>query len=535
MEDHDHAGEHPADTQPVNLRMPSFLGAVRVRHLITVLISQGIAYVTLLALAVLACLMLLLSTAVGSDLAEFELIAEDFGGLVGPPDFTDVLAAFGIPFQVAALWLLGALRTEVGMPDFFAQMFAQFGGPSVSAELSFSFWVPNLLVLLAALWAAVWAGRRFASRGEVPLTRLPMMAKLVVSVVVSAVLAGFTLLLTWALAFRQSLDLAEALGGEMSATELETMSEFLGVQVDNLELTYFSSAAGWSLFWGAWGFYLLIGLLISTKKGLFGATFARLSSILPFIRRTPRVIAVHSLVIVIPALIYVCIRLLAEGSSGMLLAIPFWGSSVAVAAFILLTSGAIHGSGQIRETMGLGGQSESGSMTFYLWSGGAPGLQDELMAEEDWIFRVLGEGFAWWEVLISIVIGLIALFLASLTWSLARQSGERAPAGVASFLTLPLVYAIFGAALTLFGQMRIDGSMMDLMTGQAALGPAWWSFLILLVLGAIIEALARVCSAFISDSVPQPLRRILAGKSSSAPARYPGSPAPNAGNSPTMP
>ncbi|WP_120005517.1 hypothetical protein [Nesterenkonia muleiensis] len=541
--------EEPLDTpKTVTMQVPGFLSAVRIRHAVTVLISQGIAYMTLLLLAVLGCILLVLGLTMDSETAEVEVMAGDLGNLIGTPDFTDVLSSFVIPFQVVGLWLFGTLRFEVGMPDFFQEMFAQFGGAGASAEMTFTFWMPNLLVLAVALWVAVWAGRRLAGRGEVPLSQLPVLAKLVINVLVSAALAGLTLLITWALAFRQSLDMAQALGEDIPEAELEEMAEFMGIQPGDMDITFFSSAAGLSLFWGALAFYLLIGLLVSAKKGIFGTALTRLNSVLPSITRTPRVMVVHSMIIVIPALVYVCIRFLADGSPGTVMTSPLWGSSAAVIAFILLTSGAVHGSGEFRDMIGFG-QSESGSTAFYLWSGGADELPAEVSAEDEWIYHVLADGFAWWEVLISVLIGLFALFAASLTWSMVRQASRGAVANILSFLTLPLVYAVLGATLTLFGQMRVEISMMNLMTGQIALGPAWWSFLILLIIGAIIEALARVCSAFISDSVPAPIRRILAGKRRSTPASaahqdpfagplpppYSGPTAPNAGNSPPMP
>lgn len=540
--------DQPTAPQEVNLRLPRFLGAVRVRHLVTVVVSQAVAYVTLLFFAVLACILMLISIAMDTDVADVEVMADDLSELIGTPDFTDVLSTIVIPFQVVGLWLFGTLRFEIGMPDFFQEMFAQFGGAQASAEMTFSFWMPNLLVLALALWVAVWAGRRLARRGDVPLSQLPVLAKLIISAVVSTALAGLTLLLTWALAFRQSLDMGQALGQDIPEAELDQMAEFLGISLNDMDITFFGSTAGVALFWGSLAFYLLVGLLVSTREGFVGKVFTRLNSALPSLTRTPRVLVLHSLVIVIPALVYVSIRFIADGSPGTLMALPLWGSSVAVIAFILLTSGAIYGSGEIRDSIGFG-QSESGSMAFYLWSGGASELAGDVAAEDEWIYHVLTEGFAWWEVVISVLIGLFALFIASLTWSMVRDTHRGALANILSFLTLPVVYAVFGAALTLFGQMRVEMSMMNLMSGEVALGPAWWSFVILLIVGVIIEALARVCSAFISDSLPPPLRRILAGKRSRTPAeggdhrpsaaqtsgQYSGPPAPDAGNPPLMP
>lgn len=534
---------------PVRFQMPQFLGAMRIRHVVTMLASQAVAYLTLVVLGVVSCLLFALGASVDNDLAEVDVAVGEFNEFMGPPEFTDIAALIAVPFQLAGLWLFGTLQFETGLPAVLGEMLAGFMGPQVSADMTFTLWAPNLLVLGIALCAAVWIGRRFARRGQSPLTQLPLAAKLVLSLVVSAVMAGLTVLLTWALAFRQSLDFAELWGEEMTQQQRSEMAEELGIPINDLDMTFYGTSAGLHLFFGALVVYLLIGLMIASKKGLFGATFHRAANLLPGLIRTPRVMAIHSLVIVIPALVYVCIRYLADDSAGAVLTFPLWVSSIAVIAFILLTSGAIDVSGTMGGAIGFG-QEESVSMTFYLWSSGATDLRQELLAEDEWVLDVMADGFAWWEIAISIIIGLLALFLAALTWSMVREQRRGALAGVLSFLTLPLAYALLGVGLTLFGRMRMEMDMMSIFSGEASVGPVWWTFLILLVVGAAIEALARVCAAFISPSMPPLIRRILGGKhtvvtapsaghgvtaQNPQPQPHSGPPQPDSGNSPTMP
>lgn len=541
-------GRSDETVQPVTFQMPEFVGAVKFRHLVTVLVSQAIAYVTLLLLAVVACILMLVSIAMDTDGAEVEVISDDLSELIGTPDFTDLLSTIVIPFQVVGLWLFGTLHVEIGIPGFLQEIITQFGGTRASAEVTFSFWMPNLLMLAIALCAAVWLGRRLARRGQNPLTRLPRAAKLVLILVVSAVMAGLTVLLTWALAFRQSLDIGQALGQDIPAAELDQMAEFLGISLDDMDITFFGSTAGVALFFGSLVFYLLVGLMVSSKAGLVGATFRRAANLLPGLIRTPRVIVVHSLVILIPALAYACIRSLADDSAGAILSFPLWGSFAAVMAFILLTSGAIGISGDAGSSMGFG-QGESVSSIFYLWSGGVPEARQEMTAEDGWVFGVLAEGFAWWEIAVAVVIGLLALFLAALTWSMVREQRRGPLSGALSFLTLPFAYAALGTVLTLFGGFRVEMDAMGLFTGEASASPVWWTFLILLLVGAVIEALARVCAAFISPSLPRPIRRILGGKHTVVaapsdghsisvpgpqPQSYSGPPQPDSGNRPTM-
>lgn len=546
-------GESEETVQPVTFRMPQFLSAMKVKHLVTMLISQAAAYLTLVVLGAVTCLLFAVGMSMDSDLVEAEMSVGEFSEFMGPPDFTDITALIGVPFQLAGLWLFGTLRFEIGLPALLREMFAGFMGPQASADMTFTFWAPNLLVLAIALYAAVWIGRRLSRRGLDPLTQLPLVAKLVINLIVSAAMAGLTVLLTWAFAFRQSLDFAEALDQEVTQQQRSEMAEQLGLPITDLDMTFYGTSAGLPLFFGALVVYLLIGLMIATKKGLFGATFHRTANLFPGLIRAPRVMIIHSLIIVIPALIYVCIRYLADGSVGTVLALPLWGTSAAVIAFILLTSGAMDVSGTMRDAVGFG-QNESVSMPFYLWSSGATDLREELLAEDEWILDVMAAGFAWWEIMISVVIGLLALFLAALTWSMVREQRRGALAGALSFLTLPLAYALLGIGLTLLGRIRMEMDLMSLFSGEASIAPVWWTFLILLLVGIVIEGLARVCTVFISPSVPALIRRILGGKDTvvAAPSASLGTSAPgpqnpthsgphsdpahpDSGNSPTMP
>lgn len=548
ISDDEQHGDFGETVHPVTLQVPKFVGGLRIRHLVTLLVSQAVAYLTLVVLGVVVCLLFAVGLAVDSNLADVDVPAGEFNEFVPAPEVTGIASLMSVPFQLAGLWLFGTLQFDMGLPDLFREMFAGFTGSQASAEVTFTLWAPNLLMLAIALCAAVWLGRRLARRGQNPLTRLPRAAKLVLILVVSAVMAGLTVLLTWALAFRQSLDIGQALGQDIPAAELDQMAEFLGISLDDMDITFFGSTAGVALFFGSLVFYLLVGLMVSSKTGLVGATFRRAANLLPGLIRTPRVMAVHSLVIVIPALAYTCIRSLADDSAGTILSLPLWGSSVAVIAFILLTSSAIGVSGATGSSMGFG-PSESVSTVFYLWSSGVPEVRHEMPAEDGWVFDVVAEGFAWWEIAISIIIGLLALFLAALTWSMVREQRRGAFSAALSFLTLPFAYAVLGAGLTLFGGFRLEMDMLGLFTGEASVGPVWWTFLILLLVGAAIEALARVCAAFISPSLPRPIRGILGGKHTvvaapsdgrgiSAPGPQPQSysapPQPDSGNRPTM-
>lgn len=110
------------------------------------------------------------------------------------------------------------------------------------------------------------------------------------------------------------------------------------------------------------------------------------------------------------------------------------------------------------------------------------------------------------------VLGVLMAAGASLAWYLARQ---RHPARRTSWLTLPVAFGLVGAAVALLSLVAAGragtGGSDGLGPGIGTLGPAWWTFLVLAVWGAVIELGARILAPQVAHLVPQRISSFLAG------------------------
>ncbi|WP_150461847.1 hypothetical protein [Nesterenkonia ebinurensis] len=230
--------------------VPEFLKAVRLPHILTVLIAQGITYGVLFVFALLMVILTLIAGAVSDG--------GDFGDLTGTGDATTVWAFITLPFQFTAMWLFGTLRASEGGDAFFA------------------LWAPNLFVVGVAIGVAVWIGRRWASvkQKKDPANHpvsLGWGAKLLVVAGLSLGLSLITLLLTFALTFRQD-------GAALGAT-------------------------GVALFFGSLLVYLVVALLVVSPADASGKVTTAMNKVLPSARQAPRAVVIHFLTIAVPVLI----------------------------------------------------------------------------------------------------------------------------------------------------------------------------------------------------------------------------------------
>lgn len=421
------------------VQLPGFVKSIRLQHVLSLALAQLAGYVALISLAVLTVIGLLIGVGLDTPAATSDPAAD----LAQQLELSGVAAFLTLPFQIAGVWLFG-----------------RFGFTMTAQDESMhllGLWAPNLLALLLAGLIAVVVGRFWAQRDpRTRLVALPLTAKLALSAAVSLVMALLTLLVTLALAFRQTTEMP-----------------FTG------EVRMVGSAAGASLFFGAFCFYLLIGLLLSASRKFYSKGRGRIESVLPSAYRVPRVLAIHGILLVIPVLIFTLIWLAVQGSFTAVLSFPFWASTAAVIAFVLLTSGALRAEGGLVHLANNG----PGQNTLYLWT----------------------TDLQWWQVLLAVLLGVLGLVAAALLWSLRRDSRPEALANPLSWVTLPLIYAAVGVVLTFFGQIQVGFSAGWFGFSTATFGPAWWTFAILLIIGLVIEALARYAAPAVTAKLPPSL------------------------------
>lgn len=468
-----------AKAPEINVRVPDSLKAVRRSHWLTLLLSHAVAYVTLLLLALLTVIGLV----VGSMLSGSDELSTQVPELTGGLDFApSVFIAFiTLPFQLVAVWLFGTLGFDVTLHESMTQMLPTGGG------MGGNMWAPNLIVLAVALLVAVWVGRRLLRRSrQIVITEVPRLGRLIVNVILALATAGATLLVTWIFSYRESFSLADfaALQGA-SESQAQTTAGVLGIDASDTVISMSGSAAGGTLFLTAFIFYLLIGLMLSVGSRSLTRVRKKVEYVLPSAFAVPRALTTHAVIVVVPVVIYLVVDFTISAGAVGAFSVFLWGFAGAVFGFVMLNFGAVSVSGGFSGF----GQAEAGGETLYLWT----------------------SDFAWWEVVAAILLGLLAIAVTSLVWSLRRDSRASTLRNLLSWVTLPLVYAILGAALTLFGQLRGAADLMGLADMSFHVGPVWWTFAVLLVVGLVIEVLSRFAAPLVGTKLPSGLRRLLGG------------------------
>lgn len=463
----------------MNLAVPGFLKPLKPRHWLTLLGSQAMAYAALLLMAVLAVIAVSIGALLGAGDEINTQVTEATGGMDLAPSL--FIAFITLPFQIAAVWLFGTFQFNLVIPDSLSQLFPGGDGMGVTV------WAPNLLFVVLAVALAVWVGRIWFRRSRaVALTDVPRLTRLVANLVIALVLAAVTVLITWIFSYRATFDLADMAAAEgASEAEIQQMAEFLGIDPTELAIAMNGNAAGVSLFFGAFIVYLLIGLVLSVNPRIFRRATSKAEYFLPSATHVPRVMATHALIVVIPALIYVTVTFSLEAGAFGAFSIFFWAWTAAVISFVFLSFGAVSGAGTVAEF----GQSAGGAEIAYLWTA----------------------DFAWWEVTLAILVGLFAIAVASLVWGQRRDARESTLKNLLSWFTLPLVYALTGLVLTLFGQIRGAFDAFGAVSGDFNIGPAWWTFVILLLIGGVIEVLSRTAAPMVAHKLPAGLKRLTGG------------------------
>lgn len=483
-------------TPPARPERPAALRGIGRPHLIAALSTIGIGYA---AMVVTAAIFLGLA-ALGASFSSAS--SDGYGtGAAGPmAAFRDLLdlsetqmptgfrMALTLPFQLAAMALFG--RLGVGLDARSSDEF--YSGVPVTGSM------PNVLILAAGivamiLWARWWA-RRSATRAaagtsSVSVEEPSRLGRLLV-ILASALAAAVVIqLITWASALRWTI--AEDYYGSYS---------------------FAVSAASFQLMLGAFLIFALVLWLLSPDR--LGSGRSLVERAAPGLRGVPRTMAVHLAVFCVPmalALIIVAfVKLGAAAGLGALLWLPF---ALAVAFGLGHLSGAT-ASGRFAglDSSGMGGS------TVYLWGTSLPG----------------------WAVALVLILAVLSVLTAALVW--AHQRGWQAtPRSAASWLVLPVSYAVLGLALQLLlpARFSMDAPEMELV-GSGWMGLAPWTFLVFLVVGAVIEVLARFVMPAFGSAVPLKALALIGGTAGAAtlaaqPARAAAAPAAASASAPASP
>lgn len=463
----------------VSIRLPESLKSVTRSHWLALVLSQGAAYVTLLLVALLA----LVGLIIGLLLSGEDALSTQAPNLPAGTDLapSGALLFITLPFQIAALWLLGTFGFNASIHESVTEVMP------AGTDMGGNLWAPNLLFLAIAAAVALWVGRTVLRRSpQAPITAVPRLGRLIANLASALVMAGATLLVTWVVSYRQSFSLVDfaALEGA-SESEAEQLGGFLGIDSSETVLSLSGNAAGASVFLTAFLFYLVIGLVLSVGSGFFARVRKRVEYVLPSASAVPRALATHVLMVTVPVVIYLAVDFTIRSGAVGALSIFFWAWPMALFSFVMLNFSAVsmHGG------MSGFGQSEFGGETLYLWTG----------------------DFAWWEIVLGLLLGVAAIAVTSLVWSLRRDSRGSTLRNLLSWVPLPLGYALLGAVLTIFGQFRGAGDLLGVADMSFRVGPGWWTFLVLLLVGLIIEGLSRFAVPLAELKLPSGMRRALGG------------------------
>lgn len=452
--------------------LPAALQGIGRSHVIAALSTVGVGYAAMVIAAAIAFGLALMglsfsnasaggsfASEVGSRFGDiFDLDAEQ-----APSSFRMLLT---MPFQLAAMALFGRLG---------------FGARVQGLEVDYSgvpltMWLPNLLILGAGviamtLWARWWgrrgAARRSGAAARSSASQPSRSAVLVLSLGAAAVGAVVVQLITWILALRWSI--VESWGDGQASMAV--------------------SAASFQLMLGAFIVFAVALWCVTPKPRAAGLPLGRLA---PGLRGVPRTLLVHAAVFCVPACIGLVVAAFVRGDVSAGLSALVWLPTALVMLF---------GLGHLTGIT----SSESGDLATGMYAGAA--------VRTDYLWGV--SEIPSWAVVLVILLSMIAVVAASVAW--AHQRGWRAPAGIASWFVLPAAYLLLGLALQLLFPLRMDLTWPEASEfGRGFAGLAPWTFLVFLLVGGLIEVLARFVVPSFGSAIPARALGLIGGTAGAA-------------------
>lgn len=358
-----------------------------------------IGYLWLLLGAVVVMVLIVVAANVGSTGAETGVESDDTNAL-------GVL--LGMPFQVAAMALLGALHfTEDGVRA--------------------SIFLPPLV--LTALYLLMTA--RAARRGDpIPAAGTRALLGVIVGFAAAVVLTPAT----WALAMR----------AEGAAVHAASVSLFFGVWALTAVASYVGTSRAARAARPAW----LQAEWVAAARLWLGS------------------VAVW----VVGAVVVLSVVAAVQGEWWLGILFPLWGLTAGLYSYAVAHLGALSLAGETAD---------------------------------------VGDLDAVWTVVV-IVAALALAVLTSLAWHLRRDSRAASLAQPASWLVLPVTYAVGGLLVWLVPSVVVSGGISEF-GGSATLQPAFWLVFVLVVWGAAVEAASRFVAPSLVPALPPRLRDVLRG------------------------
>lgn len=375
-----------------------------------------------------------------------------------------------LPFQLVGLALFGRL----GLWGSIAYQGESMEGTLVSAG------VTNLLIVGLGMFAMyLWwrlAPSRLApsgsasetvrgSGGQVGQPSIPILQKVAVGVLTGLVSALLILFLTWATSLRWSSTSAYGEGIRLSV-----------------------GAASGTLVFGA--FLVFAGTLSALL--LAGDLRERVTPAraawAPSLSRAPRVFGLHLLMLAVPTAL-----------GAIIFAFYSYGSAVGFSALLWLPW-------LVLQVFGLANLSGVTTQWFAQW-----GTTADRSGQTSYLW---GLDLPAWVVLLVVLVGIVGLVAASVSWLLRRDVAPATLANWRSWVVLPAVYLVGGLALQITSQAgaRVAvGDTFDGTTATASVGLAPWTFLVFLLVGAVIEVLARWVAPAVTTVLPAPVIAFLKG------------------------
>lgn len=208
----------------------------------------------------------------------------------------------------------------------------------------------------------------------------------------------------------------------------------------------------------------------------------------PGLLRAARPVAVHAVAFGVLAAVAIVSYAFVQGGALLGLSALLWLPVATGWLFVLAHLSALTmtgGAGRFTDVSGSSGAA-------YLWSNGTLPL---------------------WAVLLFVLLALVAVVCAALSWAHVRAMDERVARTAQSWMVLPGVYFVLGVLVVWLLRVagNLGGGLLGAGDGLLVLRPAGWTCVVFLVWGLVIELLARFVAPALMGALPGGVTRALRG------------------------
>ncbi|GGG67957.1 hypothetical protein GCM10011374_35330 [Kocuria dechangensis] len=440
----------PAPDAP-QISTPQWLSAFTATHWAGAALAAVGAYASMLICAALMLVMAFAGAALSADGATPSEIIDDAASSsgIGEDGPSAAWTLFSLPIQVVSMAFFGRLTLLLKTPL----------GQGPNGVEAFSILFSPLLIVAVGALALYFLGRRLLRTA----TPVGAASTWILSLAGGLVLALLVVVLASIFAIRYSDD------------------------ASSYPMSLSVEAASAPPFFLAWltGTLALASALASKSRPRRAGTISTLrEQFLPSSGRVLPVPLVHLAVFGLPMAVGLIIVAFVEGGFAGGLSTPFWVPAMVLWFFSWghLSGMSANAGGGARELLAWADVPNGG--TFYLWGTGLPG----------------------WVVAIVLVLAAVSMLAASAVWLLRRDVSPAALARPTSWITLPVVYFLFGLLVTAIGRTAVSANAGAIGLGGAtaagSVHPAGWTCIVLLAVGLVVEALSRYVAPALVSALP---------------------------------